>query len=272
MAIPSFSETHVDQRAEVLANAVSHRQLTAVFQQLHMVEPVPLDGVVGGKQKRIVRTLVGRQRQDRCGNNVGRFIEVVLDPALFADRSADFGDFRNRANVILAFSGLQVSLSGKLEQATPARTLSEAEERAGKLRSELSRRRVHPDVLRFCRPELLEKNYFHAVLEATKSVAEKIRERTGLTIDGGELVDKAFGGSSPLLAINTLRTESELSEQRGFANLLRGTFGTFRNPTAHAAKISWPINEQDALDLLTLVSYLHRRLDAAVLVPRVPEP
>jgi Protein of unknown function (Hypoth_ymh) len=51
------------------------------------------------------------------------------------------------------------------------------------------------------------------------------------------------------------------SEQKGFANLLKGMFGTFRNPTGHAPKIIWKIEEQDALDLLSLVSYLHRRLD-----------
>ena len=33
--------------------------------------------------------------------------------------------------------------------------------------------------------------------------------------------------------------KSERSEQSGFANLLRGTFGMFRNPTAHEARINW---------------------------------
>jgi len=32
-----------------------------------------------------------------------------------------------------------------------------------------------------------------------------------------------------------------------------------------APKISWPMGEQDALDLLSIVSFLHRRLDDAVL-------
>lgn len=45
-------------------------------------------------------------------------------------------------------------------------------------------------------------------------------------------------------------------------NLLKGMFGTFRNVTA--PKIHWNITEQDAMDLLTLCSLLHRRLDAAV--------
>jgi hypothetical protein len=39
------------------------------------------------------------------------------------------------------------------------------------------------------------------------------------------------------------------------------------NPTAHSPRISWPMTEQDALDLLTLLSMLHRRLDQAVDVP-----
>ncbi len=77
-----------------------------------------------------------------------------------------------------------------------------------------------------------------------------------------------FQLTGPLLALNSLRTETEQSEQKGFANLLRGTFGTFRNPTAHGPKMTWVVSEEDALDLLSLVSYLHRRLDAAVVVPR----
>jgi len=111
---------------------------------------------------------------------------------------------------------------------------------------------------------LLQENYFHAVFEATKSVAQKIRDKTGLTGDGADIVDEALRISAPLLAINALRTETEQSEQKGFANLLKGMFGTFRNPTGHAPKISWSIKEEDALDLLSMLSYFHRRLDAAV--------
>ena len=138
--------------------------------------------------------------------------------------------------------------------------------RASRLKEKLVSRNVHPDVLKFCREELLVDNYFHAVFEATKSVAEKIRNKTGLTSDGSILVDEAFAFklNVPHLALNTLRTESEKSEQRGFMNLLKGLFGTFRNVTAHAPKIIWPIEELDALDILSMVSLIHRRLDSAV--------
>ncbi len=89
-------------------------------------------------------------------------------------------------------------------------------------------------------------------------------------MDGGDLVDKAFGIAKPLLALNTLQTESEQSEQKGFANLVKGMFGTFRNVTAHAPKITWVVSEQDALDILSLLSYIHRRLDGAVRTPWIP--
>jgi uncharacterized protein (TIGR02391 family) len=101
-----------------------------------------------------------------------------------------------------------------------------------------------------------------------KSVADKIRDRTGLGDDGNALVDRALTGDSPMLAINDLTNESERGEQRGFANLVRGTFGMFRNPTAHAPRIHWPMKKDDAEDLLSIVSLIHRRLDAAHMPPR----
>lgn len=59
-------------------------------------------------------------------------------------------------------------------------------------------------------------------------------------------------------------TESQESEQKSFMNLLKGVFGTFRNTTAHAPKITWTINEQDALDILSMISLIHRKLDNAI--------
>jgi uncharacterized protein (TIGR02391 family) len=110
-------------------------------------------------------------------------------------------------------------------------------------------------------------NYFHAVLEATKSVGDRLRRLSGLEDDGSELADKALmpgAAGHPRLALNSCSTESERSEQKGFAWLVKGLFGAFRNPTAHAPKIAWAISEQDALDILSTISYVHRRLDNAV--------
>lgn len=150
---------------------------------------------------------------------------------------------------------------------TVAKTISEAQHKANRLKFSLNQRGVHHDVLKFCRAELLHENYFHAVLKATKSLADKIREKANLHSDGSSLVDEAFGLGQqklPLLAFNSLQTETHEMEHKGLINLLKGIFGAFRNPTAHAPKITWNLSEHDALDILTMASLLHRRLDSVV--------
>lgn len=72
-----------------------------------------------------------------------------------------------------------------------------------------------------------------------------------------------------MLAINPLRTESERSEQKGFATLVQGVFRKFRNPTAHEARIFWQMSKEDTEDLLSMVSLIHRRLDGAWMPPRI---
>ncbi len=124
---------------------------------------------------------------------------------------------------------------------------------------------ISGEVLRFCRPELLEGTYFHAAFEATKSVAWKIRARTGLTPDGSKLVEEALGvrgGRTPMLAWNTVVTESE---QRGVALMISGTFSYFRNLAARVPRIDIrTVTEEEALEVLTILSFLHRRLHASV--------
>jgi len=63
--------------------------------------------------------------------------------------------------------------------------------------------------------------------------------------------------------LNAQSTEWERSEQAGLAMQMKGMFSTFRNPTAHAPKVQWATSRKDALDMMTLASMLHRRLDEA---------
>lgn len=269
MRIQSFTEIQLREIACLLEGAVTHKELSSVFRDCGLTETRTAESG-NPKWRRIVITLADRQARDGCGNNAGAFIQAVLNPFRFTGRTEVYDDLRHRLNEILSFMGLSIGDDGRLRPVQQARTLSEAAERAGRLRKALNDRRVHADVMKFCREELLQDNYFHALFEATKSIADKIRDKTGLATDGAELVDVVFSVKNPVLAINTLRSETEQSEQKGFANLLKGVFGTFRNVTAHAPKIKWPIEEQDALDLLTMVSYLHRRLDRTVRVPQSP--
>lgn len=220
------------------------------------------------KRHRTYNAFVASQnaRQDRTA--ILAFIRKAMRPERFLRDPARLEPLRAKLNAALAFTALAVVESGCLVASTRATTVPEARRRAGELRSDLQSRGTHPDVLSFCREELLVENYFHAVLEAVKSVGAKLRATTGLLDDGNALVERALGGSTPMLAINALASESEWSEQKGFANLVKGVMGMFRNPTAHAPKVHWAMAKADAEDLLTLVSLIHRRLDAARIPPR----
>jgi uncharacterized protein (TIGR02391 family) len=264
-SIPPFEETVLRAICNILGatnDGLTSREIGQLLRDCGIEDPLP----GSTKRDRLFEALYQRQRKDGVGNHIVAFIHKAMNPVRYVSAPQIFESRRLQLNQVLAFAGLALGQDGKLQQTSAARTLTEAQERAGKLYRELLNRRAHPDVLRFCQAELLQDNYFHAVFEATKSIADKIREKSGLTSDGSRLVDEAFGGNPPLLAFNTLKTETERSEHTGLMNLLKGLFGTFRNTTAHAPKIKWVIDEQDAVDMLTFVSLLHRRLDQCVRV------
>jgi uncharacterized protein (TIGR02391 family) len=221
------------------------------------------------KRKRLLNAFVNCQNQLGHRRNILAFIRFAMKPERYARSPERFELMRAHLNRSLAFTALQVEQSGELVYGELASTLPDAIRRANDLRADLAARGVYPDVLTFCRAELVAENYFHAVLEATKSVATTLRECTGLTDDGAALVDRALGGNPPMLVVNELVDESQLSEQRGFANQAKGTFGMFRNTTAHAQRVHWKMTKSDAEDLLTLASLIHRRLDAAVMPARL---
>jgi uncharacterized protein (TIGR02391 family) len=259
----TFSQSELEAIAAALADTsegLTGSEIGHLLSSLKMADPNP-DMT---KWKRLHNAFVERQNKSQNRRAILEFIRQAMKPERYVRQPARFEPLRANLNRALAFSGLAVDASGAMNSASQAQTLTDAARRAQELRADLTTRGVHPDILRFCRAELVTDNYFHAVLEATKSIADKLRTKTGLTDDSVTLVGKALTGELPMLAINPLSTESQKSEQRGFANLVKGTFGMFRNTTAHEARILWAMNKTDAEDLLSLASLIHRRLDAAV--------
>ncbi len=213
------------------------------------------------KWKRLYNSCVEIQNRTRCSNNILTLIQKSYHPSRFINDKETFEERRSELNEILSFIGLKLNDNGKFNPVEKSKTISDAQQRATSLLTKLKDRNVHPDVLEFCKSELLQENYFHAVFEATKSVADKIRQLTGLTNDGNPLIVAAFNVNNPILKINDLSDETKKSEQKGFSNLLTGFFGMFRNTTAHAPSIHWTIEELDAIDIMTMASMLHRRID-----------
>ena len=76
-------------------------------------------------------------------------------------------------------------------------------------------------------------SYSNAILDAIKVLTELIRDKTKLDGDGANLVGQAFGGSAPPIKISPMQKVSEIDEQKGFEQLLRGFYIGIRNPRTH---------------------------------------
>lgn len=263
--LPCFQSAHLEAACRVLAdttNGLSGTEIQHLLVELEIEDPTP--GMT--KWKRLFNALAEAQNKHQVGNHLILFINRAMAPVRYTSKPQLFAWRQDELNVALAFAGYAVNSKGQVVHTTPESTVEGALARARRLTTVLQGRGTHQEIFKYCKSELLQDNYFHAVLEAVKGVAERLREMSGLGSDGADLINTVFSVKKPILAINSLKTETELSEQKGIANLLVGVFGAIRNPTAHAPKVVWAMPEQDAIDILGILSYVHRKLDGATKV------
>ncbi len=217
------------------------------------------------KSQSLHRALMAAQQNDRSGEVVVELIRAAMNPTVCVTDTRQFDALREGLNWALRFKPLSIDEGGELHWGPTARKISEAGVTAERLRSELARRGTHPEAIRYCAEEFIRKSLFHAMFEACKGLSERLRELTGLTSDGIVLVNSAFSirTGTPPIRINALMTETEIGDHRGLEQVIRGVFSIFRGNSAHLPRVVRPVVEQDALDLFSTLSYIHRRLDLA---------
>lgn len=257
--LSSFSEGAIESIAKLLGDVGSGSDISRVLNERNIED----DSGHSTKWRRLYHVFLTVQKKYNCPNHILDFIKSYLTPARFVGRSDEFERTRKELNAIISFEGLEYGEDGNFRIIKAVSTLSEAEQRLKTIRNKFQGRILHYEVLKYCKTELLQDNYFHAVFEASKGLAQRVRELSGISLDGSALVDKVFSIDLPYLAINSLQSETERSEHKGFAALLKGCFAAVRNPLAHEPKILWN-GVEDAADYLSLISLLHRKLDGAV--------
>jgi uncharacterized protein (TIGR02391 family) len=120
---------------------------------------------------------------------------------------------------------------------------------------------LHPLIKESSTRHFTEGDHRNAVLDAITAVFDKIRERTGLDLDGDRLINAAMALEDPRLVLSELETESGRSDQKGFMELFRGLYKGVRNPKAHSL-----VHDLDAIksaQYLVLASLLMRRVVGA---------
>ena len=258
-----FNNSQITQISHLFGEQImTGSEISRVFERLGIID----NSGQSTKWRRLEYAFTERQNQDRSGNMVLRFIQEVLSPVNYVNAQNDFNRHCDDLNGILAFSGISYRADGQFTKTTVAQTISDAQKRVNSIVPKLKLRGVHSRVLQYCNEQLLQENYFHAVLEATKSLCDYIRSITNLKEDGAGLYDKALSTSNPYIVLNSLQTDSEQSQQRGLCMMLKGINSMVRNVTAHTPKIKWIVEENEAVDILMTISYLHKILDSCQVV------
>jgi uncharacterized protein (TIGR02391 family) len=122
---------------------------------------------------------------------------------------------------------------------------------------------LHHLILKHAYPQYLDGHLRGAVLDAFIAVFDLIRERSGLALDGAELVGKAFSLAEPRLILSEVDTESGRNDQKGFIQIFQGAYLGIRNPKAHSLRTDLTI--ESAAQYLVFASLLARRVEAAKL-------
>ncbi|MDD4405515.1 MAG: TIGR02391 family protein [Parabacteroides sp.] len=253
---------------EMLANNIADvdPQITGSvihhFLQQAQIEDVSYSEQYLAKRKKLYNAFASYQNTYKYANNIIAFIQLLLAPQRYLGNEDMYNKVKEAINNQLVFEGLFLNEANELVAVEKASKITDVQIRVDGLRNKLIQQAAHQAIFHFCNEELLANNYFHAVFEANKGLFHRIQDLSGLTIDGNTLIEQAFS-SNPILIINNYITQSEKDEHKGFCNVLKGLCGMFRNPGAHEPKIEWEIIEQDALEILGIISYCHRRLDKA---------
>jgi uncharacterized protein (TIGR02391 family) len=255
----SFDDITLRNLADLISEMLTHTKISE-----HLSGAGILESQRGtNKTDRLFYAIKERQEQDKCGNNVLSFVMRLLNPKRYSDENA-FEKDRTSINEKLVYDGIEIDKSGQPRQVAKAKTITEAKSRSLKIKEKVHGIGVHREILPYCEAEWLKENYFHAILEITKSVAQRLRQISGYTSDGSDLVDDCFGlgkDKKPMLAFNTLKSPSDESEHKGFGNFCKGFFSMYRNPKAHNPKILEETQLTHMTEVLVVATIIQNKLD-----------
>jgi hypothetical protein len=176
--IPTFPESQIESLSRVLGECGTGDQITRAF----LDRGIEDHSGQSTKWRRLHWVFSDSQRKHGCANHIIDFIQALFAPGRFVGKSSEFEDHRTKLNSILSLSGLEYGKDGKdgkFRRISVATTLDQAEARLKTIQHKFRGRSIHSEVTKYCRTELLQDNYFHAVFEASKGLAQRIRDLGG---------------------------------------------------------------------------------------------
>jgi len=129
---------------------------------------------------------------------------------------------------------------------------------------------LHPAVTKVASKLYAAGDFRNAVLDSIIAVFDLIRKRTGLDLDGEELINETFSLGRARLILTDLDTENGKNDQKGFIQIFKGVYQGIRNTKAHT--LDHNLDATAAAQYLILASALARRVSEAKHVGRAEAP
>jgi uncharacterized protein (TIGR02391 family) len=161
--------------------------------------------------------------------------------------------------LLSAFERVVRSVPPSSPSATKAPT---ANGESGPVAHPFEERNIHPDLPRKVKSLFDDGHLEQATFEAFKFIESEVRRASGLRGKTGfGLMMEAFNETNAKVVLNSLVTDSDVDEQRGYRSIFAGASAGIRNPRGHEVDLGETPDE--TLDYLALASLLLRKLDAA---------
>lgn len=150
----------------------------------------------------------------------------------------------------------------KLRDTIASKTITEQQKEPTYL---LDITKLHPRIVEVSKSLFETGHYSQAIFEAFKAVNNFVKEKSGLTpaeirrMTDKQLMAKVFDESNPIIKLNELQTDTEISEQEGFKFLFMGATAGIRNPKAHDSVVQR--DPYKTLEYLAFASLLMKRID-----------
>lgn len=265
------SESQLESLCNTLANILTHSNIDKYLKMSNIEDVSTKSQNYSGyyytkgdnKPTRIYNCFANELNKSHNDVKIIRFIELSLDPAMYSNDAKKYSELLDSINSSLLFMGCKLTNEGKVIQVPKATTVDEVQKRINSLLNEASKRNIHQEVLKYCKREYLDKDYFHAQFEAVKGLFQRIRDLTNQSVDGAKLINGVFSPNEPMLLLNgnNLSTRTEIDEYTGFKYLFLYLQNAVRNQEGHTPRILSKEELNDCLDNFTVISRCHNYLD-----------
>ncbi|KKS29168.1 MAG: hypothetical protein UV83_C0006G0019 [candidate division WWE3 bacterium GW2011_GWE2_43_18] len=258
MELEPFKLPALEALAKIIGDNYTGSEISELFRKAGFPE-ISHDG--GTKWRFVYAALEAMQKQTYGTFNIATLIQQLCDPQEYFSAPEKHEVICKQVNQILRFYGLLVGDDGKLRKSGEKITsLSKAIPENAKIFDD---RKFHNKISQHARKLFTERNYFHAVFECCKVYDKEIQEKSQMSEYGSRLMENALALTGTL-KLNAQQTRTEKNEQEGVMHLSVGLMRAIRNPQAHEPALDWPINREEALDLLSFLNFLFKKIDKVI--------